>query len=60
MLLEIDFDLIFKELSVQDTLKYPSHHLKYLVLKRKSIFHDKNQFGRELMCCLVNPFGNFY
>jgi len=41
MLLEIDFDLIFKELSVQDTLKYLSHHLKYLVLKRKSIFMIK-------------------
>jgi len=31
----------FEELSVQDTLKYPSHHLKYLVLKRKSIFMTK-------------------
>jgi len=36
MLLEINFDLNFKELSVQDTLKYPFHHLKHLVLKRKS------------------------
>jgi len=60
MLLEIDFDLIFKELSVQDTLKYPSYHLKYLVLKRKKYFHDKNPFGRELLWCLVNPFGHFY
>ena len=47
MLLEIDFDLIFKELSVQDTLKYPSHHLKYLVLKRKIIFMTKNSLAES-------------
>ena len=32
----------FKELSVQDTLKHPSHHFKYLVLKRKSVFMTKH------------------
>ena len=36
------FDLIFWELSVQDTLKHLSHHFKYLVLKRKSVFKTKN------------------
>jgi len=60
MFLEIDFDLIFKELSVQNILKYPSHHLKHLVLKRKSVFHGKSLFRRELLCCLVIPFVNFY
>jgi len=47
MLLEIDFDLIFKELSDQDTLKYLSHHLKYLVLKRKIIFMTKNSLAES-------------
>jgi len=47
MLLEIDFDLNFKELSVQDTLKYPFHHLKYLVLKRKIIFMTKNNLAES-------------
>jgi len=51
MFLEIDFDLIFKELSVQDTLKYPSHHLKYLVLKRKSIFMTKTHLAESY--CVV-------
>ena len=45
MLLEIDFDLIFKELSVQNTLKHPSHHFKYLVLKRRSVFKTKNSLA---------------
>jgi len=47
MLLEIDFDLFFKELSVQDTLRHPSHHLKYLVLKRKIIFMTKNHLAES-------------
>jgi len=47
MLLEIDFYLIFKELSVQDILKYPSRHLKYLVLKRKINFKTKNSLAES-------------
>jgi len=37
----------FKELSVQDTLKHPSHHFKYLVLKRKSVFKTKNSLAES-------------
>jgi len=37
----------FWELSVQDTLKYPSHHLKYLLLKRKNIFMTKNSLAES-------------
>jgi len=51
MLLEIDFDLTFKELSVQDTLKYPSHHLKHLVLKRKSVSMAKTYLAESF--CVV-------
>ena len=37
----------FKELSVQDTLKHPSHHFKYVVLKRKSVFKTKNSLAES-------------
>ena len=47
MLLEINFDLIFKELSVQDTLKYPSHHLKHLVLKKKVFSMAKTYLAKS-------------
>ena len=51
MLLEIDFDLIFKELSVQDTLKYLSRHLKHLVLKIKSVSMAKTYLAESF--CVV-------
>jgi len=28
--------------------------------ENKNYFHDQKQFGRELICGLVNPFGHFY